>query len=176
MSVKYQKRKEETPNVVLNRPVKKDNKTCPGFPLAAGASFRVSIHSDFGQTQPANFFFNYYFIFYFFCKPRVQLIWVKVNLSPWPLSSSWSTATCVVDPFPDGTGRRDWAQHSGQKVSLCIWGLKALNFHCNQTTHLSCWATHSCASTHFQQDASCKWGDGASQPHKARPIFLERKH
>lgn len=63
MSVKYQKRKEETPNVVLNRPVKKDNKTCPGFPLAAGASFGVSIHSDFGQTQPANFFFFFFKLF-----------------------------------------------------------------------------------------------------------------
>jgi len=66
MSVKYQKRKEETPNVVLNRPVKKDNKTCPGFPLAAGASFGVSIHSDFGQTQHAKFFL----IFYFFVNPE----------------------------------------------------------------------------------------------------------
>lgn len=66
MSVKYQKRKEETPNVVLNRPVKKDNKTCPGFPLAAGASFGVSIHSDFGQTWAGTacqiFFFYLFFL------------------------------------------------------------------------------------------------------------------
>lgn len=73
MSVKYQKRKEETPNVVLNRPVKKDNKTCPGFPLAAGASFGVSIHSDFGQTL-AGIACQIFFFIYSFCKPRVQLI------------------------------------------------------------------------------------------------------
>lgn len=66
MSVKYQKRKEETPNVVLNRPVKKDNKTCPGFPLAAGASFGVSIHSDFGQTQLAKFWVVFFVLFGFF--------------------------------------------------------------------------------------------------------------
>lgn len=88
MSVKYQKRKEETPNVVLNRPVKKDNKTCPGFPLAAGASFGVSIHSDFGQTQLAKFWVVFFVLFclvcfglgffcclfFFFNKPGVQLI------------------------------------------------------------------------------------------------------
>lgn len=67
MSVKYQKRKEETPNVVLNRPVKKDNKTCPGFPLAAGASFGVSIHSDFGQIQLAKFWVVFFVLFCLVC-------------------------------------------------------------------------------------------------------------
>lgn len=41
----YPQGEKETPNGVLNRPVKRDNKSCPGFPLPAGASFGCSVHS-----------------------------------------------------------------------------------------------------------------------------------